>query len=360
MEKRLLRIVIADDSSLARGLLRAILEHEPDIEIVGEASNGQRAIDLVRALRPSLITMDLEMPVMSGLEAIAAIMSTKAVPILVVSSITDAHDACEALRLGALDVVPKPDYTPKAINDFIAKVRLLADMVVVTRWRQMPNPNPNPRYHDRLEMTYAEQTPVNQNDRSSQIDSHKKAKKLFAIAASTGGPQALTQILPHLPRHFPATIIIAQHIAEGFAAGLADWLGCLCSLPVRLAEHGELLQQGFIYVAPSETHLTIIKHRYIWLCERNENDLYRPSCDALFASLAQVCATDTVGIILTGMGHDGVSGLKQLHTQGGIILAQDEASSVIYGMNRVAIEAGVVDHVLPLNAIADEMLRLTQ
>ncbi|MCF8210195.1 MAG: chemotaxis-specific protein-glutamate methyltransferase CheB [Rhodoferax sp.] len=338
-----IRIVIADDSSFARSLLRSFLEEAPDIEIVGEASNGRMAVEMARELKPSLITMDLEMPVMGGLEAIEEIMCSKAVPILVVSSVADAQNALAAVGRGALEVMRKPDFSPEEAAEFVAKVRMLAGVMVITRMR--------PRTAAPLQHTPAPAAPPPLSGNASQYP------RLFAIACSTGGPQALAQILPDLPANFACPIIIAQHISDGFAQGMVDWLAKLCKLPLRLAQDGDLLQGGVVYIAPSERHCSVNPARSISLLERSPGDIFRPSCDVLLNSVAQVFGHRAVGIILTGMSSDGSKGLARIRQQGGQTIAQNEASSVVYGMNRVAIDAGSAQQVLSVEAIAPAMVQ---
>ncbi len=341
-----IRVLIADDSSLARGLLRTFLENEKDIEVVGEAANGRQAVEQVRELRPSLVTMDLEMPVMSGLEAIEEIMCSKAVPILVVSSVADAQNALEAVARGALEVVGKPEYTPELAADFVAKVRMLAGVSVITRMR--------PRTATVSEMPAAPAIAA-----ASSVPA-VNYRQIIAIASSTGGPQALAQILPALPADFPCPVLIAQHISVGFAQGMADWLNSLCALPVQLGHEGELVLPGTVYISPSEHHMVVTPNRRLALQERLSNDLYRPSCDTLLQSVAGVFGPKAIGIILTGMGHDGAAGLAAIRAAGGMTIGQDEASSVIYGMNRVAIEQGAAQQVLPLDKIAPAMIDSAQ
>jgi two-component system, chemotaxis family, protein-glutamate methylesterase/glutaminase len=349
-----IRVVIADDSSLARGLLRDFLEGEDDMEVVGEAMNGRQAVELARELKPSIITMDLEMPHMNGLEAIEEIMCSKAVPILVVSSVADAANALDAVGRGALEVVSKPDYSPEKAAEFVAKVRLLAGVSVITRMR--------PRKAPVLPELPA--TPVNLEPVATRLAlsptgiSTTVYPRVFAIASSTGGPQALAQILPALPADFPCPVVIAQHISDGFAAGMAEWLGRLCKLPVRMVAEGELLQAGVIHISPSERHFSITPTRRVALLERGPLDVYRPSCDVLLGAVAEVFGHQAIGIILTGMGSDGAKGMARIHERGGMTLGQDETSSVIFGMNRVAIESGVVSRVLRVDEIAAEMVRL--
>ena len=345
-----IRVIIADDSSLARELLRSFLESDEGIEVIGEASNGRQAVDMAHALKPDLITMDLEMPVMSGLQAIEEIMYSKAIPILVVSSVANAQNALAAMGCGALEVVRKPGYSPTEAADFVAKVRMLAGVLVITRMR--PRPTPRAVMTGTISLPVASvatpQTPTN------------RARKIFAIACSTGGPQALTQILPALPAEFPCPVLIAQHISEGFAQGMVDWLSGLCKLPVRLAAEGDFLQAGVIHISPSEYHLRITSAHTVKLVECGERDIFHPCCDVMLDSVADAFGRQAVGIILTGMSSDGVRGIARIREQGGMTLAQDEASSVVYGMNRLAIEAGSVQKILPVEAIAPTMIQLAR
>jgi two-component system, chemotaxis family, protein-glutamate methylesterase/glutaminase len=338
-----IRVVLADDCRMARHLLRSFLEGEGDFEVVGEARDGREAVELAFRLRPDVLTMDLEMPVMGGLEAIAEIMGRCALPILVVSSAADAPRAFEAVRLGALDVMAKPTADPAAIKAFAARVRLLSKVPVITHLRTAFRAPSSP----------AEVLPAP----AAPLDPYPR---VFALAASTGGPQALAQVLRGLPAGFPCPVLVAQHISDGFAAGMVSWLGSLCPLPVVLAEGRERLQPGVVYVSPAERHLVVQPSRHLLLRERGASDLFHPSCDALLRSVGEVFGSQAVGLILTGMSSDGVQGLACIRERGGVTLAQDEATSVIFGMNRSAIEAGAVQRVLPLEALAPEMVRLAR
>lgn len=340
-----IRVLIVDDSPLARALLRDFLEDEDDMEVVGEAADGREAVALVDELRPDLVTMDLEMPVMHGLEAIEAIMHSRAVPILVVSSLADAQNALAAVGRGALEVIAKPSYDPEEAALFVAKARMLAGVTVITRLRPR---KPVPAVPGLA--SPGAPIPVR-----AGRDGYER---VVAIASSTGGPQALAQILPALPADFPCPVVIAQHIADGFAAGMAGWLAGICKLPVRLAAAGEALHPGVVYISPSEKHLSVTPARRFALLERAPGDIFHPCCDVLLSSVAAVFGPMAVGVILTGMSRDGVSGLSRIRAQGGITLAQDEATSVVFGMNRVAIEAGAAQRVLPVEGIADALTRL--
>ncbi|MDD3814250.1 MAG: chemotaxis-specific protein-glutamate methyltransferase CheB [Desulfocapsaceae bacterium] len=345
-----IRVVLVDDSSLMRGLLRSFLEDDEDIEIVGEAANGREAVKLAHELKPNLMTMDLEMPVMNGMQAIEEIMTTRAVPILVVSSVADAHNAYEAVARGALEVIGKPEYDAKAASEFVAKVKMLAGVSVITHMRSrlkgkdavcalqpLAMQPPLPVSPDHVSVGYS---------------------RIFAIASSIGGPQALALVLAQLPADFPCPILVSQHISAGFAGGMADWLASLCKLRVRLAEEGDLILPGVVYVSPSEANLVVTPSRRIALQEQLSAAIYHPSCNALLNGVAEVYGCQSVGIILTGMGSDGAQGIASIRKAGGVTLAQDETSSVIFGMNKVAIDSGSVQKVLPAGAIAREMIEI--
>ncbi|MDO9104939.1 MAG: chemotaxis-specific protein-glutamate methyltransferase CheB [Methylovulum sp.] len=351
-----IRVVLADDSSLARDMLRSLLENDGDIEVVGEAKNGAEAVRLAIELKPNLITMDLEMPVMGGMDAIAEIMATRAVPILVVSSMADARQACAAVAHGALDAVSKPSFDLAGGAAFVAKVKMLATIRVITHIRsrfseQTTAPAPRPIAPAALcpKPPYGTVMPPSDGDHPSRV---------FAIASSTGGPQALAAILGQLPADFPCPLLISQHIADGFAPGMAEWLASVCKLSVRLAQEGEPLIPGTVYVSPSETNLAVTPARRITLSPRLLGEIYHPTCDVLLASVAAVYGRQSVGIILTGMGSDGAAGIAKIRNAGGATLAQDEASSVIFGMNKIAIERGGVQQVLSADKIPQAMCRL--
>ncbi|CCG07609.1 chemotaxis-specific protein-glutamate methyltransferase CheB [Pararhodospirillum photometricum] len=348
MDKRI-RVLLVDDSALARGLLRVVLENEPDFDIVGEARHGREAVDLARTLRPDLITMDLEMPVMGGLEAIETIMTSRAVPILVVSNEADAQNAYAAVARGALEVVPKPILGSPEQDDFVAKARLVAGVPVITHVRSLRLGTPPLPLPDSSSVT-----------QGGALDALPGPPPAFVIASSTGGPQALARILSQLPPQFPCPVLIAQHIADGFAAGMADWLATISSVPVGLGGEGQRIQAGRVVIAPTECHLAVTPGRRLTLRPRGAQDVYRPSCDVLLESAATVFGRQCVGIILTGMGSDGARGLAAVRRAGGRTLAQNEATSVIFGMNRVAIEQGSVERVLPLDAIPAAMLQLAE
>ncbi len=348
-----IRVLLVDDSALARATLRSIFESDAAFEVMAEASNGAEAVAQVKRARPDLITMDLEMPRMNGVEAIEEIMSVRPTPILVVSDYTNAQNAYAAVSRGAVDVVAKPGLSEAEIRIFLDRARIVSCIPVITHVRALrcrplvPVPAP-----------LAAPVPEVVRPKTARAMESTSTRPVFAIASSTGGPQALAQVLGQLPSHFDCPILIAQHVFPGFSDGMAKWLATVSNLPVKLAEQGEPIVPGQVYLSPSEAHLNISRNYRVDLQDVRINDVYRPSCNMLLESVAQVFGSRSVGIILTGMGRDGAKGMAGIKAAGGQTLAQDEASSVVFGMNRVAIENGDVDRILPLDEIAGAMMRL--
>lgn len=334
-----IRVLVVDDSSFARELIADVLATDKDIVLAGEAANGQEAIQKVVELKPDLVTMDIEMPVMNGLEAIEEIMAVHAVPILVVTTKSDAGTAYAAMSKGALDLVTKPDVSIEAACDFIAKIKMLAGIRVITHIR-------------------GKKIVPDMGKAVKPVFSRAAGERLVAIASSTGGPAALAIILANFPHNFPCPVVIAQHMADGFVGGMVEWLGKGSRMKVKVASEGEYLAAGTVYISPSERHMEIGRDRKVILAERNAKDIYRPSCDVLLKSAAAAYGQNTVGVILTGMGRDGAQGVKSIKEAKGITLAQDEKSSVVYGMNKVAVDSGCVDMILPIDRISGELIRI--
>lgn len=337
----MIRVLIADDSPLIRVVLRDLLARDPEICIVAEVGDGRAAVAQTALLRPDLVIMDVMMPEMDGIEAVAEIMSKTPTPILMLSANTDPTDsrsAFSAIRRGALDVMAKPaGVTTEAFGQLadllVARVRSLSRIRVMHHFRPQPRP------------AAAVPLPI-------PVQPAGK-RRLLAIGASTGGPKSVMQLLKELPGEMPAAVLIVQHIADGFAAGFADWLDREVALPVALAREGEGLHPGRVLVAPNGAHLTIDGGGRVALRQSAPLHNCRPAVDALFQSLADAgLGRETVGVILTGMGSDGAAGLQALHGQGAFTVAQDEASCAVFGMPRAAIDRGAVDQVLPLAGIA--------
>ena len=332
-----IQVLVVDDSPTARDLISALIAGDPRLTVRGQAEDGRAAVRLAQALRPDLVTMDLRMPEMDGLQAIAEIMDQCPTRILVVSDAADAANAMAAVARGALDATFKP-----TLDDgpaFTARLRMLAGVPVIRHLRSLAEARP----------AAPMMTP--------SAGASGAGGAVIAIAVSTGGPQALARLLPALPAGLPAPVLIAQHISDGFAQGMAQWLDGLCPLPVTVARDGEALRPGHIYLADPAYHLTLAPGDRVRLTPCAPDDRYRPSCDRLLNSVAAV-GPRAIGLILTGMGRDGAQGMAAIAAAGGVTFAQDEATSVVFGMNREAILAGGVQRVLPLEAIAGELTRL--
>ena len=345
----MIRVLVAEDSVTVRELLVAILESDPGMTVVGQAKNGVEAVELAKRLRPNVITMDVHMPLMDGFEATREIMVQAPTPIIIISSSSSERDvelSLHALRAGALMVVAKPDDPGSPQFDgrqgqFRTMVKAMADVKVVRRW--------------------AERAPRERVRPGGPVAGRPTSpSRLVAIAASTGGPAALQRILGDLPTDFPAPILVVQHIARGFVSGLADWLNTGCSVRVRIAQHGEPLVERTAFLAPDDRHLGVGRHGRLVVDDSPAIKGFRPSASRLFESAAQAYGSAVAAVILTGMGDDGVAGLPAVKAAGGYVIAQDEGTSVVYGMPREAIAAGVVDAVLAVDDIAPRLAGLTQ
>ncbi len=338
----MIRCLIVDDSRTARSLLRAILSADPELEVVGEAVDGEDGVQKAKALRPDVITMDVQMPKLDGLAATQEIMVEAPAPIVIVSQsflAREVDQAMQAIRLGALSVVNKPrgpddpDFEAAA-REIVETVKNMAKVKVVRRWRglspspQRPQARPN------------------------------GAVRGLAVLASTGGPAALARLLPQLPADYPHPVLVVQHIAIGFVEGFASWLDSLSKLNVKVAVAGEKLTAGTVFVAPSHAHLRVGPKDRVILDEGPPVGGFRPSGTALFQSVAEAWGKEAAAVVLTGMGRDGVDGLRDLRAEGALVIAQNEATSVVYGMAQAAAQEGLVNEELALEDIIQRCLAL--
>jgi two-component system chemotaxis response regulator CheB len=341
----LIKVLVADDSPTARALLVAIFHSDPGLTVVGEATDGREALEMTRRLRPDVVTMDIRMPAVDGYEATRRIMSEVPTPIVVVSgrAVLEIESSLEAVRAGALAVIEKPAGPSAA--DFAECSRQLLDTV-----RAMAGVKLVKRYRDRPSSASAASL-------SASGDGRRDGVSAICIAASTGGPAAIQSILSALPSGFPVPILIVQHIAKGFASGLATWLDRESKVRVKVAEPEELLVSGTAYVAPDDHHLGIRRTGRIVVSAAQPIDGFRPSASFLFESAADALGSAALGVILTGMGNDGIAGLRRLKATGARIIAQDEASSIVFGMPAAAIEAGLADEVVALADVPVHLLK---
>lgn len=344
-----IRVVVVDDSPTVRELLVAILQGADGIQVVGVGSNGEDAVRLTKRLQPDVLTLDVLMPAMDGLEATRRIMREIPTPIVIVSGglvRADMDVTFEALRAGALTVVRTPGLDdPKGCAKVVQAVRLMAEVPVVHHWG----------WQARYPSSTVPAAPP-----TSVVEEDHRGLQMVGIAASTGGPGALATVLRQLPAGFPVPILVVQHVARGFVSGLAEWLDGETSLRVGLASHGDVPRPGTVLVAPGDYHLQVSAGGRVELCQEPPYRGLRPSANYLFRSLARVYGPRAVGIVLTGMGDDGAEGLGALHLAGGLTFAQDEASCVVYGMPREAVARRAVDRTLPLDQIAPSLVQLTE
>lgn len=344
------RLLVVEDSTTVRGRLCEVLAADPEIEVVGEAADGRRAIELCCALRPDAVTMDMMLPVMSGLAATEYIMAHCPTPILIVSASTNRGElfkTYEALAAGALDVLEKPDGDER---DNGWERRLVATVKLISRIRVITHPRARlPAYGRQQAALPASRPSIAGGERF----------KAVAIGTSTGGPGAIVEVLGALPRGFALPVLLVLHIGEPFGAAFADWLDGQLERPVAYARDGEPIasESGRIVMAPPDRHL-VVRGGRLRLTRDAERNSCRPSVDVLFESLAEEYASGVVACLLTGMGRDGAAGLLRIRRAGGLTIAQDEATSVVYGMPREAVQLGAAERVLPLGEIGPVLASL--
>jgi two-component system chemotaxis response regulator CheB len=351
-------VVVVDDSPVQRRFVRAAVDADPDLTVVGEARNGKEAVALVARLRPNAVLMDLDLPLMSGIEAIERIMAASPTPILVYSAHVggeESANALEALAAGAVDVLAKPGPEDTGSLDEYAH-QLRRRLKVAARIRVITHPRGKLRSQgiplvSKLSLTSRSST----ND---DIEA-RQGVKLIAIGASTGGPQALHTVLRELPVDLGQAVLVVQHMAEGFIPGLAAWLDQLVPMPVLVGGSGKRLLPGTITIAPSGGNLLVQDDRLRVLCMAPDpGQFHVPGIDQCFNSVADALGPDAVGVLLTGMGRDGAAGLKAMRDRGAATLGQDEATSTVYGMPQAAFALDAVEQQLPINDMAPFVLGL--
>ncbi len=357
-----INVLVVDDSAFMRRAIAKMLEKESDIVVCGIGANGQEGIDQARALRPDIITMDVEMPGVSGLEACRTIVAERIAPIIMVSSLTrqGAETTLKALDLGAVDFIPKPD------SAYIDILKVAADLVDKVRTFGGPGKRttflaaPAARTSVPPVRPAASAMPIVPPRPS--VAPRAGRYECVAIGTSTGGPVALSKILPALPADFPVPIVVVQHMPPGFTKPLAERLDAVCKLRVVEGVAGMKLARGTVMLAPAGQQIgfrRVGSDVEVRLFADERASLHVPSVDALIAAAADIYGAGTLGVILTGMGHDGVEGLKVAKQRGGYVLGQDEASCVVYGMPRAAAVANLVDRVVSLGDVAAVMCELT-
>lgn len=350
----MVRLLIVDDSAFIRNALSSMLSSDPEIQIVGTARDGLEAIEKIGILKPDIVTMDVEMPRMDGIAALRHIMETNPLPIIMVSSITTegAKVTLDALDLGAVDFIPK-NLSELSVN--IVKIKeILIDKIKQIARKGLVIKQARPQ--GRAAAPRSIEVPLHIPLRTTG----ERRVGILSIGTSTGGPKALQEIIPKLPKDFPAPIVIAQHMPPNFTGPFAERLNQLSQIEVREAKEGEPLKVGVALIAPGWGHMRVKRVRgietVVSISDNKEDFIYRPSVDALMDSVADCFPGRALGVILTGMGNDGLKGLMKLKKTGGRIFAQDEASCVVYGMPKAVVDAGIADKVLSVEEMAGEII----
>ncbi len=348
----MVKVLIVDDSAFMRNALSNMLSSDPEIQVIGKARDGVEGIELVEKLRPDIVTMDVEMPRMDGITALKHIMEKNPVPVIMVSSLTveGAKVTLDALDLGAVDFIPK-NLSDLSIN--IVKIReILLDKIKQIAKKGIVKKRVRPSTAPVKHIEVPKSMPVRATG--------ERRINLVSIGTSTGGPKALQEIIPKLPKDFPAPIVIAQHMPPNFTGPFAERLNQLSQITVKEAEEGEPLKNGVAYIAPGRGHMRVKRPRgietVIAISENKEEFIYRPSVDALMSSVAEFFPGRALGVILTGMGNDGLKGLTALKKTGGRIFAQNEETCVVYGMPKAVVDAGIADKVLSIEEMAGEII----
>ncbi len=342
----MINVLIVDDSAFMRNTLSSMISSDPELKIIGIARDGVEAVEKVAALKPDIVTMDVDMPRMNGLDALRHIMAKTPVPVLMVSSLTaeGAKVTLDALDIGAVDFIPK-NLSELSLNIvkikdvLIDKIKHIGRRGIVLQKKQSLRP---------LEMP---KTPKN---------AHVVRIGIVVIGASTGGPKALQNVICKLPKDFSVPVLIAQHMPPNFTGPFAERLNQLSALEVKEAENGEPVRKGLVFIAPGKGHMSLSRKSVteisIAISENRGDYIYRPSVDALMLSVVENFSGRTLGVILTGMGNDGEKGMKAIKDAGGKTIAESEETCVVYGMPKAVVDAGLADKVVPIDEIAGEII----
>ncbi|BBO56509.1 MULTISPECIES: protein-glutamate methylesterase/protein-glutamine glutaminase [Cobetia] len=391
----MIRVLCVDDSALIRELMAEIINAQPDMQVVATAPDPLVARDLIKRHEPDVLTLDVEMPRMDGLDFLERLMRLRPMPVVMVSSLTErgGEITLRALELGAVDFVSKPRLGIRGgmleyAETIADKIRAAARARVRPAGRTVTPPSAGGAQAGTVlsNSTQSSQalssSPLSNSVQSSLSQSHPcpssladrpvvaaasrrpllSSEKLIAVGASTGGTEAIRAVLQSLPADAPA-ILVTQHMPPGFTRSFAERLNGLCRIAVKEAVHGERILPGHAYIAPGDAHLTLSRsgaNYVITLDQRPPVNRHRPSVDVLFDSVARVAGRNAVGVILTGMGRDGARGLLQMREAGAHTIAQDEQSCVVYGMPREAVELGAAENILPLSRISGQLLHQVQ
>ena len=373
----MIRLLVVDDSAFMRKVISDLFKNESDFTVVDTARNGVEAVEKILQYSPDVVTMDIEMPMMDGLKALEKIMTVKPTPVVMVSSRTKsgADATIKALGLGAVDFVAKTAGAISRIDEIslelLQKCRAAAKVSGIRLQTTIPRMPATPVATAKSTMTTVPFTPTVKPVPPAPVEkawaSPVKSTALsgagdwiVAIGTSTGGPRALQEVLTKLPGNLACPMLVVQHMPPGFTRSLAERLNTLCELTVKEAEDNDRLVAGTVFVAPGDYHLTIRREGGAAFVKLNKEPAIgglRPAVDPMMLSVAEVFGSRSVGVILTGMGHDGAQGIKAIKRMQGLTIAEDQSTSVVFGMPKAAIEAGAIDTVLPLPQVADGIMQ---
>ncbi|MBF0266176.1 MAG: chemotaxis response regulator protein-glutamate methylesterase [Gammaproteobacteria bacterium] len=357
-----IKVLIVDDSALIRKILTEILNSDPMIDVVGTAEDPLFARDKIKALKPDVVTLDIEMPRMDGITFLRNLMRLRPMPVVMISTLTEsgANVTLQALEIGAVDFVPKPkvdviDELEKYRDEIIEKVKIAA-IANVRPYSEYQGVKNKATYAG-VDKKHSADVILNKKTDSTHL---KSTEKIIALGASTGGTEAIKEVLMKLPYDIPG-MLITQHIPAAFSEPFSKRMNENCAATVHHAADGQQILPGNVYIAPGNQHLMVEKSGTRYYCKLNDGPLvnrHKPSVDVLFRSVVHAAGPNAIGVILTGMGDDGAKGMKEMHDVGSPCIAQDENSSVVWGMPGAAVKEGGVDHVLPLDKISEKLVEL--
>ena len=343
-----IRVLVVDDSAFMRKLISEIINAEPDMEVVATARNGQDALTKLSRLEVDVITLDVEMPVMDGLETLRQIMSTKPLPVVMLSSVTKqgSDTTVRALSLGAVDFIPKPSGSISldlelVSQEIVDKVRTAATARI-----------------GKVERTWTPPRSIHMRPPVLQSTTQEASSKIVIIGSSTGGPKAIEEVLAQIPPDLPAGVLVVQHMPKDFTRSFAERLNSLFPLTIKEAENGDRIEDGKVLIAPGDYHMIVGSDRCVYLNQEERVMFLRPSIDVTMLSLPNVFGRQILGVVLTGMGRDGAKGMAAIKQAGGKTIAQDKSTSTIYSMPRVVAEDGNADYILPIDRIGESITKI--
>ena len=346
----MIKVLVVDDSALIRKIVIDILEEDEEIKVVGTARNGKDAIEKISLLKPDVITLDIEMPIMDGISALKEIVRNHKIPVVMLSSLTvkGADLTLKALDIGAVDFVTKPKNI-FSIGSISEKNKLIRKVKIASKIRI-----------DEKQKIFEQIKLFEEDESKRKYNNDNPYDNIIAIATSTGGPKALQEVIPKLPYNINGTIVVVQHMPAGFTKSLAIRLNSISRIKVKEGEDNEKLKKGYCYIAPGDFHMNIYQQGNEFFIKLNKEEPIsglRPSADILMNSVSKLNGINKIGIVLTGMGSDGSKGISQIKNKGGYTMAQDEKTSIVFGMPRSAIDTGNIDLVLPLDKFGNEIIK---